>query len=99
MFGFETLDKGKKSPPPKKKICRLTVDQQSANTQPSTDYCLLSYVKFFHQLLTKCQQTVYFVIFSFNCSFFSCPGHPFIIASADGFTQVKYVITIIITLL
>ena len=30
---------------------------------------------------------------------FSCPGHPFITASADRFTQVKYVITIIVTLL
>ena len=83
MFGLETLEKGKKSPP----------------RNLSADCCLLSYVKFFHQLLADCQQTVYFVIFSFNCSFFSCPGHPFITASADGFTQVKYVITIIITLL
>ena len=36
MFGFETLEKGKKIPPPKK-ICQLSVDQQSANTQPSVD--------------------------------------------------------------
>ena len=35
------------------------------------------------------------VTFSFNCQFFSCPGHPFITTSADGF---KYVIIIIINL-
>ena len=59
MCGLKTLEKRKKSPPPPPPKKKKSVDQQAANAQPSADYYLLSYVKFFHQLSADCQPKVY----------------------------------------
>ena len=65
---------------------------------------LVNILEFFRVLIYVVIQFLVFIhrhctYFSFNCEFFSCPGHPFIAASADGFTLVKYVVVMIIIII